>query len=247
MAKSRLQSFALIFVICFSIAILAITILMSMKNTDDLTAILEESIESQLLSASYAARSLIDADRFHSYNGPEDIESDPGYPAVLDSLRLLAENVGATYIYALKEIGGSYYFIFDTDPEVGSVAEIFDEYPDISDVHLSAFMGEDSAGVMNLSDMWGSFNTGAVPIFKDGEVIGIVTAKLIRGDVEGIGFAIPINDAIEIATGLIEHGYIAGRPLMGITTQTVTPGHAEYYEWVVGSYVRGVNPDSAAE
>ncbi|MCL2741509.1 MAG: GGDEF domain-containing protein, partial [Oscillospiraceae bacterium] len=37
---------------------------------------------------------------------------------------------------------------------------------------------EDSAGVMNLSDMWGSFNTGAVPIFKDGEVIGIVSTDI---------------------------------------------------------------------
>jgi len=90
-------------------------------------------------------------------------------------------------------------------------------------------------------------NSGG-PIYNaNGEVLGIVTAKVVRGNVEGIGFAIPINDAIEIATELIEHGYISGRPLIGITGQTVTLGHAEYYGWVVGSYIRSVAPGSAAE
>jgi len=90
-------------------------------------------------------------------------------------------------------------------------------------------------------------NSGG-PIYNtNGEVIGIVTAKVVRGNVEGIGFAIPINDAIEIATELIEHGYISGRPLIGITAQTVTFAHAEYYDWVVGVYIRSVASSSAAE
>ncbi|MCL2228188.1 MAG: S1C family serine protease [Oscillospiraceae bacterium] len=90
-------------------------------------------------------------------------------------------------------------------------------------------------------------NSGG-PIYNaNGEVIGIVTAKLSRSDVEGIGFAIPINDAIEIAWGLIEYGYIAGRPLIGIAAASVSAAHAEYYGWVVGVYVRAVDPNSAAE
>ena len=92
-----------------------------------------------------------------------------------------------------------------------------------------------------------SGNSGG-PIYNtDGEVLGIVTAKVVRGNVEGIGFAIPINDAIEIATELIEHGYITGRPLIGITGQTVSAGHAEYYDWVQGVYIRSVSQGSAAE
>jgi len=90
-------------------------------------------------------------------------------------------------------------------------------------------------------------NSGGPVYNTDGEVIGIVTAKIVRGNVEGIGFAIPINDAIEIASELIEHGYISGRPLIGITAQTVSPGHAEFYDWVVGAYVRSVSQGSAAE
>ena len=91
-------------------------------------------------------------------------------------------------------------------------------------------------------------NSGGPIYDANGEVIGIVTAKLMRGSVEGIGFAIPINDAIEIASGLIEHGYIAGRPFLGITPQTVRSEHADYFRWgVVGVYIVGVIPDSAAE
>ena len=91
-------------------------------------------------------------------------------------------------------------------------------------------------------------NSGGPVYSTDGEVIGIVTAKVVRGNVEGIGFAIPINDAMAIATELIEHGYLTGRPLIGITGQTVSPGHAEYYDWaVVGVYIRAVNPGSAAD
>jgi len=92
-----------------------------------------------------------------------------------------------------------------------------------------------------------SGNSGG-PIYNTfGEVIGVVTAKVIRGNVEGIGFAIPINDAVEIASELIEHGYISGRPLLGVTVQNVSSAHADYFDWVVGVYVRSVNRGSAAE
>ena len=90
-------------------------------------------------------------------------------------------------------------------------------------------------------------NSGGPVYNTRGEVVGVVTAKVIRGDAEGIGFAIPINDAIEIATELIEHGYLAGRPLIGITGQSVTSGQADYFGWVVGTYIRSIVEGSAAE
>ena len=94
-----------------------------------------------------------------------------------------------------------------------------------------------------------SGNSGGPIYDTNGEVIGIVTAKPVRNSVEGIGFAIPINDAIEIAAELIEFGYITGRPLMGITAGTVTRANAEYYGWDVagGVYVKTISQDSAAE
>jgi serine protease Do len=98
-----------------------------------------------------------------------------------------------------------------------------------------------------LSAAVNSGNSGGPVYNRYGEVIGIVTAKMTRGSVEGIGFAIPINDAIEIAKDLIEYGYISGRALLGIQTRTITPGHAQYYDRVAGALVISVNDGSAAE
>ena len=90
-------------------------------------------------------------------------------------------------------------------------------------------------------------NSGG-PIFnRYGDVIGIVSMKIMGNAVEGIGFAIPINDAIEIAMELIEHGYITGRPYIGITVSSVTRGNADFYGLVVGASVRSVAEGSAGE
>ncbi len=48
-----------------------------------------------------------------------------------------------------------------------------------------------------------------------GELIGIVNAKSIGENVEGLGFAIPVSNAIEIMTDLIEKGYVSGRVKLG--------------------------------
>ena len=91
-------------------------------------------------------------------------------------------------------------------------------------------------------------NSGCPVFDTNGEVIGIVSAKFMSSTVEGIGFAIPINDAIDIASDLIEHGYIPGRAYMGINVNTVTRGNAEYFGWeVLGAYVTSVTSDSAAD
>lgn len=92
-----------------------------------------------------------------------------------------------------------------------------------------------------------SGNSGGPVYNTSGEIIGIVTAKVIRGNVEGIGFAIPINDAIDIAAALIEYGYISGRPLLGVTVETITPQKAAEDDLVAGVGIREVNPGSAAE
>jgi hypothetical protein len=48
-----------------------------------------------------------------------------------------------------------------------------------------------------------------------GELIGIVNAKSVGENVEGLGFAIPVSNAIKIMTDLIEKGYVSGRVKMG--------------------------------
>lgn len=96
-------------------------------------------------------------------------------------------------------------------------------------------------------------NSGGPVYNGKGEVIGIVTAKYDSAytdygtTIEGIGFAIPINDAIDIAVDLIEYGYVAGKPSFGIEVRTISSAEAEYYSLVVGAYVATVYEDSAAD
>ena len=68
---------------------------------------------------------------------------------------------------------------------------------------------------LNRSSGGGLFN-------MNGELIGLVNAKSSSSDAEGLGFAIPINDAIKVAQDLLENGYVSGRPYMGITYLAVT-------------------------
>lgn len=49
-----------------------------------------------------------------------------------------------------------------------------------------------------------------------GELIGVVSAKSTGYDVEGLGFAIPINDVKQVIDDILEHGYATNRPYLGV-------------------------------
>ena len=67
-----------------------------------------------------------------------------------------------------------------------------------------------------------NFGNSGGPVYNDrGEVIGITTAKYTGLSSEGLGFAIPINDAVRIAEDLRTHGFVRGRPLMGLTVRAI--------------------------
>ncbi len=59
-------------------------------------------------------------------------------------------------------------------------------------------------------------NSGGGLFNMDGELIGVVNAKSAGENIEGLGFAIPIDDAMDIATELIENGYVTGRVKLGV-------------------------------
>ncbi|MBQ7780077.1 MAG: trypsin-like peptidase domain-containing protein [Clostridia bacterium] len=58
-------------------------------------------------------------------------------------------------------------------------------------------------------------NSGGGLFNAKGELIGIVNAKSVGENIEGLGFAIPVSDAIAIMTDLIEKGYVSGRVKLG--------------------------------
>lgn len=90
-------------------------------------------------------------------------------------------------------------------------------------------------------------NSGGPLFDMNGNVIGITTAKYASDQIEGLGFAIPINDAMLIVADLLEYGYVTGKAYMGITPVTITETYAYYYNMPVGVYVSSVSEDSAAQ
>ena len=60
-------------------------------------------------------------------------------------------------------------------------------------------------------------NSGGGLFNGDGQLIGIVVAKSSGSDVEGLGFAIPINKAADVAQQLMEKGYVSGQPSTGMS------------------------------
>lgn len=99
-----------------------------------------------------------------------------------------------------------------------------------------------------------SGNSGG-PLFNQyGEVIGIVNAKYSssssmyssEASIEGIGFAIPINDVQDVLSDLMKYGYVTGKPYLGITVSTVSSVTAQQYSnMVVGAYVNSVEKGPA--
>lgn len=93
-----------------------------------------------------------------------------------------------------------------------------------------------------------SGNSGGPVYNESGEVIGIATAKVGSSGVEGLGFAIPINDAADIANELITKGYVSGKAYMGVNIDNrYTSVYAQYYSMPEGAYVYNVESGGCAE
>lgn len=96
-------------------------------------------------------------------------------------------------------------------------------------------------------------NSGGGLFNGQGELIGIVNAKSgsttdtgEATNAEGLGFAIPINTAMDIAQDLIENGYVK-RPALGVTVVTVTQDNAmQFGVSNYGVYIYQITPGSGA-
>lgn len=91
-----------------------------------------------------------------------------------------------------------------------------------------------------------SGNSGGPLVSSSGKVIGINTAKISATGVEGMGFAIPINEVLPIVEELITNKKVA-RPYIGIGGVELTESYAQRFNLVVGVYVQTVDIKSPAE
>ena len=93
-------------------------------------------------------------------------------------------------------------------------------------------------------------NSGG-PLFDSyGNVIGITTAKYTQSSsgvtAEGLGFVLPINDVKAILSDLIAHGYVTGKPYLGIQVSNVS-SEAQRYGISAGAAVSYVAEGSCAQ
>lgn len=92
-------------------------------------------------------------------------------------------------------------------------------------------------------------NSGGGVFDQYGNLIGLVVAKSSGSDVEGLGFAIPVDTVKAVADSLIENGYVADRPAAGINILDLTSASnaMRYGVRVTGVYIQEVTGENAKE
>ena len=122
----------------------------------------------------------------------------------------------------------------------------------ISAINRDLTVGDRTMTLIQTNAALNNGNSGGPLINCYGQVIGINTVKMssyyaATASVEGLGFAIPISVAKPIIDELIENGYVAGRPAIGISGDSLPTYYRAYYRLPDGVYVTSVNDGSDAK
>lgn len=92
-------------------------------------------------------------------------------------------------------------------------------------------------------------NSGGGLFDASGRLIGIVVAKYADSEIEGLGFVIPIDDAMAILEDLYEFGYVRGKASLGLSLLEITSRMQAWMYGVnyTGVYINSVSKGSAAD
>ncbi|WP_255882206.1 MULTISPECIES: S1C family serine protease [unclassified Ruminococcus] len=92
-------------------------------------------------------------------------------------------------------------------------------------------------------------NSGGGLFDDHGNLIGIVVAKSSATEVEGIGFAIPVNDVAKVIGDLTEYGYVKGVVETGLSLLDISNSQTAMMYGVneIGVYIQSIEKGSAAE
>lgn len=121
----------------------------------------------------------------------------------------------------------------------------------VSGLNRQININDKSMTLMQTDAAINSGNSGGPLINKYGQVIGINSSKMSASysetSIEGIGFAIPSNEAAKIVEDIMEYGYVTGKPQLGISCQNVTDTISRMYGLPMGVYITTVADNSAAD
>lgn len=112
----------------------------------------------------------------------------------------------------------------------------------ISATNRAIDMGDVTMNLIQTNAAVNPGNSGGGLFNMSGELIGIVNAKSSGTDIEGLGFAIPVQDALTVAEQLLEYGYVRGKVMIGVTFLDATQDSvARYYGLKSGIYVTSLS------
>ena len=119
----------------------------------------------------------------------------------------------------------------------------------ISATSRSLIINNEAMDLIQTNATINSGNSGGGLFDGNGNLIGIVNAKdsgttSSGATIEGLGFAIPINKAMEVAKDIIKNGKVTSRATIGVTLQTIPEDIANIEK---GVYIRDVLPGSGAQ
>lgn len=120
----------------------------------------------------------------------------------------------------------------------------------ISAINRDIVTGGRTMSLIQTSAALNAGNSGGPLVNCYGQVIGINAMKI--GDyasssgVEGLGFAIPMSTVKDVVDQLVSHGYVAGRPTLGLEGQAVSNFYQYYYRLPAGLMITSVESDSDA-
>ena len=119
----------------------------------------------------------------------------------------------------------------------------------ISALDREIVINQEAMNLIQTNAAINSGNSGGGLFNGQGQLIGIVNAKDSGTSnngtlIEGLGFAIPINDAVDVANQLIENGYVKDRATIGVILTTITQDYGNYK---AGLYISEIVEGSAAD
>ena len=119
---------------------------------------------------------------------------------------------------------------------------------------LDRYINTDGSPInmMQIDAAINSGNSGGPLFDMNGNVIGITSAKYSGStssgaSIEGISFAIPINDALRVIYDLQQYGHVTGRAYLGVTVKDLDSTTAATYGLPTGPMIRTVEEGGCAE
>jgi serine protease Do len=107
--------------------------------------------------------------------------------------------------------------------------------------------GESSFNLIQTDAAINPGNSGGPLVNYNGQVIGINSAKNAEPGFEGMGFAIPISDAVPVIQQLVEKGYVSHPGLLVSIDNRYSPEWATQKGWPAGAYVSQVSAGGPAD